>query len=133
MVSLRPGESTVYNTQKWDVRPEGPANRGYSWERGSAWRKTRCHSEPRLGTKGFRWPLQRGEGSALGAKIIVTTFEDFGRKLDHEIERLREVAAKKITPAARLKTAKSLRRMSDKLAQIAADLESKVEPKPDSR
>jgi hypothetical protein len=66
-------------------------------------------------------------------RISVATFEDFGRKLDHEIERLREVAAKKITPAARLKTAQSLRRMADKLAQIAADLESKVEPKPDSR
>lgn len=66
-------------------------------------------------------------------RIIVATFEDFGRKLDREIERLREVAEKKISPATRLKTAKSLRRMSDKLAQIAADLESKVEPKADSR
>ena len=63
----------------------------------------------------------------------MATFEDFGRKLDREIERLREVAEKKIGPAARLKTAKSLRRMSDKLARIAADLESKVEPKPDPR
>ena len=63
----------------------------------------------------------------------MATFEDFGRKLDREIERLREVAEKKISPATRLKTAKSLRRMSDKLAQIAADLESKVEPKADSR
>jgi len=63
----------------------------------------------------------------------VATFEDFGRKLDREIERLREVAAKKITPAARQKTAKSLRIVSDKLAQIAAELESKVEPKADSR
>jgi hypothetical protein len=133
MVSLRAGQSTVYNTQKCDVRPEGPARRWYSWERGSPWRKTRCHPEPRSGPKGFRQRLRRGEGSFLGARIGVTTFEDFGRKLDHEIERLREVAAKKITPAARLKTAKSLRRMSDKLAQIAADLESKVEPKPDSR
>ena len=98
MVSLRPGDSTVYNTQNCDVGREAPLARLLS-----------------------------------GARIVVSTFEDFGRKLDHEIERLREVAEKKIGPAARLKTAKSLRRMSDKLAQIAADLESKVEPKPDSR
>ena len=61
------------------------------------------------------------------------TFEDFGRKLDREIERLRELTEKKITPAARLKTAQSLRRMSEKLAQMAANIEAKVEPKEDSR
>ena len=63
----------------------------------------------------------------------VSTFEDFGRKLDREIERLRELAEKKIGPATRRKTARSLRRMSEKLAQMAADIEAKVEPKADSR
>ena len=63
----------------------------------------------------------------------VPTFEDFGRKLDREIERLRDLAENKIRPAARLKTARSLRRMSEKLARIAADIEAKVEPKADSR
>jgi hypothetical protein len=62
----------------------------------------------------------------------VATFEDFGRKLDREIERLRELAEKKISPATRLKAARSLRRMSDKLSQIAAHIEAKVEPKADS-
>jgi hypothetical protein len=61
------------------------------------------------------------------------TFEDIGRRLDHEIERLRDLAEKKITPAARLKTAQSLRKMSEKLARMAADIEAKVEPKADSR
>jgi DNA repair photolyase len=61
------------------------------------------------------------------------SFEDFGRKLDREIERLRELAEKKIGPATRRKTAQSLRRMSEKLAQMAADIEAKVEPKADSR
>jgi hypothetical protein len=61
------------------------------------------------------------------------TFEDFGRKLDREIERLRDLAEKKFTPAARLKTAQSLRKMSEKLARMAADIEAKVEPKADSR
>jgi hypothetical protein len=63
----------------------------------------------------------------------VPTFEDFGRKVDREIERLRDLAENKIRPAARLKTAQSLRRMSEKLARIAADIEAKVEPKADSR
>ena len=61
------------------------------------------------------------------------SFEEFGRKLDREIERLRELAAKKISPATRVKTAQSLRRMSEKLAKLAADIEAKVEPKADSR
>ena len=59
------------------------------------------------------------------------TFEDFGRKLDREIERLRQMAEKKISPATRLRTARSLRRMSEKLAKVAADIEAKVEPKAD--
>jgi len=62
----------------------------------------------------------------------VATFEDFGRKLDQELDRLREAAEKRISPATRLKTAKSLRRMSEKLAKMAADLEAKVESKPDT-
>jgi hypothetical protein len=63
----------------------------------------------------------------------VPTFEEFGRKVDREIERLRDLAENKIGPAARLKTAQSLRRMSEKLARMAADIEAKVEPKADSR
>ena len=70
---------------------------------------------------------------AFRREQFVPTFEDFGRKLDREIERLREMAEKKISPAARLKTAHSLRRMSEKLAQMAADIEAKVEPKADPR
>jgi hypothetical protein len=63
----------------------------------------------------------------------MSTFEDFGRKVDDEIARLREIAEHKIVPATRRQTAKSLRRISEKLAQVAAELESKVETKADSR
>lgn len=77
-----------------------------------------------LGTR-KRMRFRREEG--------MPTFEDFGRKLDREVERLREMAEKKISPAARLKTAQSLRRMSEKLAKLAADIEAKVEPKSDPR
>jgi hypothetical protein len=59
----------------------------------------------------------------------MTKFEDVGRKLDREVERLRELAESKITPAARVKAAKSLRSVAEALGRLAEDLESKVTPK----
>jgi hypothetical protein len=59
----------------------------------------------------------------------MTKFEDVGRKLDRELERLRRVAESKISPATRRKAAKSLRSVSETLARVAAGLESKIEPK----
>lgn len=55
-------------------------------------------------------------------------FEDLGRKLDRELEKLREVAEKKISPATRSKAAKSLRTVSETLSRIAQDLESESKP-----
>jgi hypothetical protein len=52
-----------------------------------------------------------------------------GRKLDRELERLREIAEKKISPATRLKAAKALRSASAKLSRLAEELESKSAPK----
>ena len=59
----------------------------------------------------------------------MTTFEDIGRKLDSEVEKLRSVIEKEVSPATRLKAAKSLRSAAERLARLAADLESKVTPK----
>ena len=59
----------------------------------------------------------------------MTTFEDIGRKLDSEVEKLRAVIEKEVSPATRLKAAKSLRSVAERLARVAADLESKVPPK----
>jgi len=59
----------------------------------------------------------------------MATFEDIGRKLDREMERLREVAERKISPATRRKAANSLRKISETLARVAADLESDVASK----
>jgi hypothetical protein len=58
-------------------------------------------------------------------------FEDIGRKLDKEVERLRELAEKKIKPETRLKAARSLRSVADALSRFAKDLESKIERPPD--
>jgi len=55
----------------------------------------------------------------------MTKFEDMGRKLDRELERLREIAQKKISPATRIKTAKVLRAVSAKLSRLAEELELK--------
>lgn len=56
-------------------------------------------------------------------------FEDMGRKLDRELEKLREVAEREISPATRLKAAKVLRSVCGSLARLAEELESKSAPK----
>jgi hypothetical protein len=61
----------------------------------------------------------------------VPKFEEIGRKLDREMQRLRQLIETKISPATRRKAATSLRRISEKLAQVAADLESDVASKPE--
>ena len=59
----------------------------------------------------------------------MTKFEDMGRRLDQELERLREVAERKISPATRDKAAKALRNVSERLTRLAVELESKSAPK----
>ena len=56
-------------------------------------------------------------------------FEEMGRELDQALERLREVAEQKVSPATRVKAAKALRTVSGRLARLAEDLESKTAPK----
>ena len=59
----------------------------------------------------------------------MTTFEEIGRKLDRELEKLREVAERKISPGTRRKAATSLRKISETLQRVATELESNVAPK----
>ena len=56
-------------------------------------------------------------------------FEEMGRELDQALQRLREVAEQKVSPATRVKAAKALRSVSGRLARLAEDLESKNAPK----
>jgi hypothetical protein len=58
----------------------------------------------------------------------MSKFEDMGRKLDRELDRLRDIAEKKISPATRVKAAKALRDASAKLSHLAEELESKSTP-----
>jgi vacuolar-type H+-ATPase subunit H len=56
----------------------------------------------------------------------MASFEQMGRQLDRELERLREVAKKKIKPETRTKAAKVLRSASNRLATLADDIEAKM-------
>ena len=58
----------------------------------------------------------------------MTRFEEMGRKLDEELERLRKIAEEKISPASRIKAAEALRSISAKLAHLAEEVESKSDP-----
>jgi len=56
-------------------------------------------------------------------------FEDLGRKLDRELERLRDITEEKLGPEKCAKTAKALRGLSSRLSNLAQELESKSTPK----
>ena len=53
------------------------------------------------------------------------SFEEMGRTLDRELERLREVAETKVKPATCDKAAKVLRSVSESLSRLAAQIDSK--------
>jgi hypothetical protein len=56
-------------------------------------------------------------------------FEEFGRKLDRELEKLKEIAEEKLGPDKRSKAAKALRSAAQRLSSLAEELESKSTPK----
>jgi hypothetical protein len=58
----------------------------------------------------------------------MTNFEEVGRKIDQEMERLRKIAEEKISPATRVKAASALRSVSEKLSRLAEEVESKSDP-----
>lgn len=55
------------------------------------------------------------------------TFEDAGRALDRELEKLRKYLDKEIRPQTRQETAEFLRKTAERLAKLAEKLE---QPKP---
>jgi hypothetical protein len=56
-------------------------------------------------------------------------FEEMGRTLDRELERLRQVAETKVKPATCEKAAGVLRSVSASLSRLAEQIESKAAPK----
>jgi hypothetical protein len=55
----------------------------------------------------------------------VTKFEEFGRKLDQELERLRDLVEREIKPTTAKKAASGLRQVSERLAKLAEDIEAR--------
>jgi hypothetical protein len=62
----------------------------------------------------------------------MSNFEDVGRTLDRELERLRKLAEDKVKPATREKAAGVLRSVSASLARLAEQIEAKAAPKKSS-
>jgi hypothetical protein len=52
-------------------------------------------------------------------------FEEMGRALDRELERLRELAETKVKPATCDKAARVLRSVSESLSRLAEQIDSK--------
>ncbi|HUL33006.1 MAG TPA: hypothetical protein VL128_03930 [Candidatus Eisenbacteria bacterium] len=53
-------------------------------------------------------------------------FEEFGKRIDEEITRLRKYLEKEIAPATEKRTAQVLREASEKLSEAAQKLEARV-------
>ena len=52
-------------------------------------------------------------------------FEEFGRRMDEELARLRHFIEDEVAPETEKRTAKFLREVSDKLTEAASKLESR--------
>src|SRR5579872_99639 len=98
-----------------------------------------CSASERVAARGLlaaqKGPVYNtGNSGGDGARPLereepMTKFEEIGRKLDHELERLRDVAESKLKPETRQKAAKTIRGISEKLSRLAADLESRAQGK----
>ena len=63
--------------------------------------------------------------------VAVGKFEEFGRQLDRELEKLKSVLENEIKPATKRKTASVLRQVSERLAKLAEQIEAqRVEKQP---
>jgi hypothetical protein len=60
------------------------------------------------------------------------SFEEMGRTLDRELERLRAVAESKVKPATCEKAARALRSVCASLSRLAEQIESKATAKKSS-
>lgn len=54
------------------------------------------------------------------------SFEELGRRMDRELQHLREVAKNKVKPTTRKKAARALRSISNRLSSLAEDIEAQT-------
>ena len=57
--------------------------------------------------------------------ITMDKFEEFGRRIDEELTRLRKYIDEEVAPETEKRTAEFLREVSEKLTQAASKLESR--------
>jgi hypothetical protein len=57
--------------------------------------------------------------------ITMDKFEEFGRRIDEELTRLRRYIDEEVAPETEKRTAQFLREVSEKLTQAASKLESR--------
>jgi hypothetical protein len=57
--------------------------------------------------------------------IAMDKFEEFGRRIDEELTRLRKYIDEEVAPETEKRTAEFLREVSEKLTQAASKLESR--------
>ncbi len=57
------------------------------------------------------------------------TLEEIGRKLDREMERLRDLVEKEIKPTTEQKAVSVLRQVSERLAKLAEEIEARRKEK----
>ena len=56
----------------------------------------------------------------------MASFEQIGRQIDREIEKLRRYLEKEVTPTARRKAAVALRKAAERLADAAKEIEARA-------
>ncbi len=63
--------------------------------------------------------------SAQASQEVTVKFEDAGRAMDHQVEKMVNYVEQKLKPATRQETAKLLRKASRRLARLALSLEKR--------
>jgi tRNA(Phe) wybutosine-synthesizing methylase Tyw3 len=59
----------------------------------------------------------------------VANFEDIGKRIDQELERLRIFVDQELKPTTQKKTSAALRKASERLAKLADEIESRLAEK----
>ncbi len=59
----------------------------------------------------------------------MANFEDFGKRIDQELERLRIFVNRELKPTTREKASAALRKASQRLAELADEIEARLAEK----
>ena len=74
---------------------------------------------------GFAWRFYN-TGIVSSGPVNAMDFEDFGRRIDEEVTRLRRYVEQEIAPESERRGAQFLREVSEKLSELAGKLEART-------